>query len=104
MLRGGLKGEAEGGCWSFEGFAAAGLALWSELERLFFIIGFLALDHAMDDTRQLVRGGGGSFLLTRLDHISYKEGLKPNDACEPCELTFPLTNSQVVQFDVGVRE
>ena len=88
----------------FEGLAAAGVALRSELERPFFVIGFLALDHAMDDTRQPVRGGGGSFLLTRLDPISYKERLKPNDACEPCELTFPLTSSQVVQFDVGVPE
>ena len=50
----------------FQGFAAAGLALWSELERLFFVIGFLARDHAMDDTRQLVRGGGGSFRLAQL--------------------------------------
>jgi hypothetical protein len=47
----------------FQSFAAASLALWGELERFFFVVGFLALDHAMVDTRQLVRGGSGSFRL-----------------------------------------
>ncbi len=47
----------------FESFATASLALWGELEGFFLVVSPLAFDHTVEDSRQLVSGGGDSFAI-----------------------------------------
>ena len=60
-LRGGDELEAEGGGLFLQGLQASGLGHGGDFEGFGFVVGLLVFDHAVEDARQLVRGGDDAF-------------------------------------------